>query len=725
MPFKNPFYYTDPFEDTTANLGLPGDTVAEKPVQGNVGISPITTQGAVSIPENTEPQLTSEQKLALEMQDKFSYLSEPLQQQLSNLGVDYTFDFSKVKPFTNEFRVAENLYDQVLSNLPADVSIKDINDIRKSLGVSQSQGWSPLGTVTTGRMGINFSDNEIKEFQDLTSKYATNLSKLGEDRSASDISKALGRSANITINPELTVTDRARSKYGLELSDQDYQTYNAILQDIVKETVRKNTNIPYEQAVEIALFKSPAVATLNAAFGLDQRAGTRSTGDGSMYVLDPLTGKELRTLEVKDQRLVEGIFQAIPDIATAVMSVVAPPVGATMAAITATGRGGDLEDAAKAAVGAYIGGQAFGGEGMFANIGASVAPAATTATQTAISTGMASGISSAIQGGDAGDILKSAVLGGAGGYLKGLKADVADFDMAKAAALDAGDIDTAMGYALQAQDAAAKLDLANTLINVPRAVDALASGDYTSALNFGLDAAGVDINKWTEDRLVQTFGANAFDSLNVDDVAVGVNKVATSLMDGKDFDAALQAGIKEYVQNGGSLGAAGDKVKEMLREGGRAFYEGVIKPLGDVFEGMQLTASSFDTPESIKAVEDYVREQGSLVEDVVRAGGAFVDEEVLQPTKELVESIYEPLPNPSFDAPNVNLEVNTPEFDLPEFDLPDVNLPDINLPSLDYEVAPEGRRVARTSEDLKGTNIPRIQQVTPAELFGYTDYLNQ
>ena len=608
MPFKNPFYYTDPFEDTTADLGLPGDTVAEKPVQGNVGISPITTQGAVSVtdqPPSFMDQLTDINAYGTERYNAYTNINnfDPGNRQPGNISP--------------ESRVAANLLPRYVDFFETNTDVpflkRDDNNNLLVMNVGELAGRATLNSL---------------------------INELYPDMSEAD-KEALGGMV-LEGSPEVG------GYYKLVERKAD----------------------PLGTAVQIgsmAVLSAAAAAGVGAAVGVGTGAGAGAgAGAGT------------------------GAAVAAPTITSSITT------GLTNAAINT---------AANAAITEITGGDfEFSPEGFI--------------TSTALS---------------AFDTYSSGVRAAA--------------DEAYAA-LNTVDIPAPGSYELYA-NLNTQANVLDAINNTAVATKAIASGDYVGAFNSlfelgtsaasGFETSGIDAIATLKDSAmdyVSSFAANTFGTegewfgANVDDLTNGVMDYAQRIMNGEDPVDALGSAVNEYAKNGGSLGTAGEAARDFIEQAGGEFYNNVIKPVGDfIVNGYEAVASIVpeggDTPDIVKAIEDLARETGSKAEDAVREAGSFIDEEVLQPTKELVESIYEPLPNPSFDAPNVNLEVNTPEFDLPEFDLPDVDLPDVNLPSLDYEVTPEGSRVARTSEDLKGTSIPRIQQVTPAELFGYTDYLNQ
>jgi hypothetical protein len=437
----------------------------------------------------------------------------------------------------------------------------------------------------------------------------------------------------------------------------------------------------------------PMIASLMNEYGMKQ---TRSTSDGSLYTWDPFTNREIRLKEEK-YSLGKDVVQGLLTIGTLAVSVANPLAGAAIAGATTAQQGGDLEDVAKASIGAYLGGQAGAGQGMFSAIGNSVAPAGS-ALAKGISAGAASGVATAVQGGDLGDVVKSGLLGGVGGYLQANAAEAAMLQDATNAALEMGENATALQYADEARKLAAQADLVSTIANSAKAVDAAVSGDYVSALASGMQAAGTNLTEFTSNQLTGMFGEEAFANLNIDDVAAGVNKVATSLAEGKDIEEALQKGVTTYIQQGGSLGEAGDQVRDYLESAGGSLYENVIKPAGDMLTGLVDNVSSFDTPEGIKAIEDAVKQ-----------AGIAVDDSVLQPIKEGAESIYEPLSGPDVNLPSMDL---SGMFDgLMSY-----------LPSQRTQPVVQQKTTDPVVADLSDLYL---QQAEPAELLATRDYLSE
>lgn len=433
------------------------------------------------------------------------------------------------------------------------------------------------------------------------------------------------------------------------------------------------------------------------------------------------------------------------------------PAGAAAAAATVSAsQGGDLEDMAKAAGTAYVTAGATAGTGPFANVGSALG--ATGPAATAISSGVASGVTTAVQGGDLGDVVKSGVLGGAGGYISGLGNEAAALEEAAKAAGAAGDFSNSISLTMQANALTKQAGLFSSVVNTAKAADAAISGDYVTALTSGLQATGTNLTEFTSGMLTDTFGADAFANVNIDDVAAAVNKTATQLIDGKDFDKALQEGIKEYVQQGGSLGATGEAVRDFIEQGAGELYENYLKPLGGLFDGLNAQVSGFDTPEGIKAIEDMVKQAGSAIddsvlqpiketaeaiyepietpapikaiedvaktagsaaEDVVREVGSTVDDAILQPIKETAEAIYEPI-----DAPNIDINGPDLNLNLPDFNIDLSGMFDNLMSYLPSQRARPAAQQQTTDPVLADLSDLYMEPTEPEELLATRDYLS-
>jgi hypothetical protein len=383
----------------------------------------------------------------------------------------------------------------------------------------------------------------------------------------------------------------------------------------------------------------PMIASLMNEYGMKQ---TRSTKDGSLYTWDPFTNREIRLKEEK-YSLGRDVVQGLLTVGTIAVTAGNPVAAAAVSGARAAQQGGDLGDVAKASIGAYLGSQAAGGQGMFSSVGNAVAPA-NSALAKGVSAATASGVATAVQGGDLDNIVQSGVLAGLGGYVQGLGAEAAQLEQAAQAAGAAGDFSSSIALTMQANDMTQQLGMMNKIVNSASAIDAIANENYAGALAFGLKAADIDVQDWTEKKLTSTLGNDVFNTLDLEATAKAVNKIGMDVVGGDDFDKALESGLVGYVKDTGLDDAAKDYAKTALASAAKGFYEGVLKPVGDSVAGLFDKVSEYDTPEGIKAIED-----------AVRVAGNAVDDKVLQPIKEGAESVYEPLSGPDINLPSVDM----------------------------------------------------------------------
>ena len=669
--------YVDPFGDTTADIApvaqkavapvapktiapvVPAAPVAQKPVQGNVGISPITMQGAVSIPAESNT------------------LAQP------------------AYPTTEDGQLIIGKYQSNVYSGNGKLKHKKGDPILKPAGYMTPEQRALLPQTDEQGNKIYYT-----ETGDLKSKLYTDFRNLKEqaDKEAPPVTRYIR-------NNQESYTDSSESRKLLIPRTLEYLEQNNI--PLVNEQGK--------------ILVTPVTTELIRQYAGDDAANYyKSTGEYGTYsgVID--TPKQ-------------STFGKIWGTAvTALGAIAGGPAGAAAAsAAVSASQGGDLKDMVKAAGTAYITAGAAKGSGLFGNVGSTVAPMSSSAVQGGISAGTAAGVSTAVQGGDLGDVVKNGMLGGIGGYVSGLGTDAAALEQAAQAAGAAGDFSSSVALTMQANQLTQQAGLIGTIANSAKAIDAAIDGDYVSAITSGLNAAGTDLTKFTSDKITGLFGEEALVNLNVDDIAAGVNKVATSLLDGKDFDNALQAGVKEYVQKGGSLGGAGDKIKDYLTAAGEGLYNDILKPAGDFLTGLVDNVQSFDTPDSIKAIEDNLKQAGSALDDAT-----------FQKLKEGAENIYEPLETPEGvkaieDAAQTagsaidDTVIQPIREGLKDIDLPDVDV-DLDFPSFDVgSFLMEGLQPSQTAgrelldpvyADLSNR---RLAPVSQEELFAEPDYLQK
>lgn len=608
MVFKSPFDYEDPFGDTTADIApvVSAAPVAQKPVQGNVGISPITMQGAVSIPAEADTP------------------AQP------------------AYPTTEDGQVIIGTYKNNVYSTHGNLLHK-----KGDLKLKPAGYLSPEQRALLPQTDEQGNKLYYTETGDLKSKLYHDFSSLRNEayKEAPPVTRYIR-------NNQESVTDYSESKKLLIPRTLEYLEQNNI--PLVNEQGK--------------ILVTPATTELIRQYAGDEAARYyKSTGELGTYsgVID--TPKQ-------------STFGKIWGTAvTALGAIAGGPAGAAAAsAAVSASQGGDLKDMVKAAGTAYITAGAAKGSGLFGNVGSTVAPMSSSAVQGGISAGTAAGVSTAVQGGDLGDVVKNGMLGGIGGYVSGLGTDAAALEQAAQAAGAAGDFSSSISLTMQANQLTQQAGLIGTIADSAKAIDAAIGGDYVSALTSGLNAAGTDLTKFTSDKITGLFGEEALGNLNVDDIAAGVNKVAISLLDGKDPDDALKAGVTEYVKESNILDPLEDQVRDYLKVAGEGLYNDILKPAGDFLTGLVDNVQSFDTPDSIKAIEDNLKQAGSAlddatfqklkegaeniyepletpegvkaIEDAARTAGSAIDDAVIQPIREGLKDIDLNAPSLSFDA---------------------------------------------------------------------------
>jgi hypothetical protein len=381
----------------------------------------------------------------------------------------------------------------------------------------------------------------------------------------------------------------------------------------------------------------------------------RQTDDGSTYLYDPFTFGEIRTKEVKDTGLQDGLK------ALAIM-------GLTMGAGSALG-------------------------GFLATSTSLSAPVAN-----AVGAAVASGTSTLAQGGDLGDIATSAILAGAGGYGKGLE------QVAEATTAIASQTGSLTAQADQAWQAVDRFN--NVVRNTEFAVN-VAKGDYLGGIvgRYGrgvtekaLDSLGLD-----SATLKDSYG------IQKDDMVEGLVKMQSSLAKGKSFEESLQKGFQKYLTEGGTLGLDIDtpefieRIGEVIQAAGSAFDDYVLQPikeaLPDSFVDVDIDLPSVNVP-SAAALEDAIRAGAAVVDQPIQRAGAVIAAGG-QAVKEASEALYESIPSaplPEFEpfeglGTGLNLDIDGPDLSSIDVDVPSVRF---ELPKL------KGLEIGEVTDSLFG-----------------------
>ncbi len=401
-------------------------------------------------------------------------------------------------------------------------------------------------------------------------------------------------------------------------SQEKISEFQSIIKPILTEQIaflQTTEDLSYQDALVEAYNRDPMVQSLYAKYDVTP---FRQTSDGSTYLYDPLSFSEIRTKEVKDTGVQDGLKALAIMVATA---------------------------GAGSALGGYL--------------AASTSMSAPLAN--AVGSAVASAGSTLATGGDTSDILRSAILAGAGGYREGL---VQVAEGAEALALQGTFSAQSEQLLAGASKAASDIERFDKVVNTAKFVNAAVNDDVLGGF---VDLYGSQLTNKALDKLgldQKTLDAK-YGGIQRDDMTAGLVKMQRRLAGGADFESALMDGFGTYVRKGGTLGIDIDtpefieRIGDVIKEAGSSFDDFVLQPPKEAIEAL-LSSLPDKTPEQIKAIEDYVR----------TAGSAF-DDAVLQPPKEAVEKFVE-----AFEAPTGT----TPEGP----DIPKAG--SMGLPSVDADV---------------------------------------
>ena len=203
------------------------------------------------------------------------------------------------------------------------------------------------------------------------------------------------------------------------------------------------------------------------------------------------------------------------------------------------------------------------------------------------------------------------------------------------ALLTAGKVLSGSGRDIGLMEAAGAVAGASRLAGTPTATGVADNIEFTAAAASGNPALaavnrfgkGLTTDALEKVGLTDNFLSNTY-NINQDDLIEGLFKAEKELAKGSSLDDALLKGLGTYVKEGGSLG-----------------------DLPNLPDFPNLSAS-FETPELLKQAEDAIRTAGSAVDDVL-----------LQPPKQVAETIYESLEAPNMST-DVGLDVDFPSLDV-------------------------------------------------------------
>lgn len=290
-----------------------------------------------------------------------------------------------------------------------------------------------------------------------------------------------------------------------------------------------------------------------------------------------------------------------------------------------------------------------------------------TAIANGIGQGIAQGASAALQGGNTEDILQSAVLGGLGGYTKGLDTLTADAEYMLGLAdggaelashaetmnmvMDGVDLVTAIDEkdVLGALDAGLSLGgmpstkeiVSNTLLGtfddstfVNRHSDVLAEVGIKATVDIaqGADAKEVIQNATnntikelvlTEDnvsRVISDFaGDSEFVANNLDAITKTAIEASGAVLDGENRDKIIETAALTYIKEGGQLTPNTEGGASILDKAEDWYHENIENPLEEFWQEIE--------PER------------EVIENALGGAVKFVDEKVVQPVVNTVKTI--------------------------------------------------------------------------------------
>lgn len=243
-----------------------------------------------------------------------------------------------------------------------------------------------------------------------------------------------------------------------------------------------------------------------------------------------------------------------------------------------------------------------------------------------IGKGIAAGGMTAMQGGDGGDILKSAVMGGIGGA-------AGESTKLLANAEHMATLSESAASGLQATS-----DLLNTTNTILKTAEAVDNKDILGVVQGGLQLSGLpSIGKFTSDTLMENFPDSTIVMKHSDSIATGIIKASDKVLQGATPEKALQAGIMSYFKDGGGL-ALGEfdidldsadfglpeslqPIIDAFRAGIDAIDENVVKPVLDTVNEVAEGADQFvrDLPGEIEDVEGAIEAVNEPVDKLIRA----------------------------------------------------------------------------------------------------------
>jgi hypothetical protein len=263
---------------------------------------------------------------------------------------------------------------------------------------------------------------------------------------------------------------------------------------------------------------------------------------------------------------------------------------------------------------------------------------------------MSSGVVTAIQGGDLGDIAKSAILGAVGGNLKDATeaAQAATDAFASNAALTTSGVagEAAMASSLAGSlgqnvlDTQAALSTAQNLYNTANLINAVDSGDVAGAISNTLALANMPSIESTMDGLIKDANINIAGDLGISNEALvkGSTKAVETYLNTGDMDAAIRDGLikgaaeelsRMQLDAASDFGLELDGILGNISDGLEATWDATVKPAAELLENgyQQILESTRDIRnEGADVVDEMLRTADDLTGNIVSQGANTLED---------------------------------------------------------------------------------------------------
>ena len=580
MPFVNSFDYSDPFGDTTAPVAPNSqDPLTSEPVAIGAGSLDLSNPAAV-------PNLFVDRTNQYRIPNLTGMLGNTEGWQDLNVVTPAEGGLGTASQRISDYLLQGNLGD-------ADVAGYGSNVLNAAGAIASQQG-------LLGSEALSSFQNPLAFAGDYTAQAGQFINSFSD---ANSIEEAIGAYTGIENYQRADYTGGVSGKvaeHHTNMSDAEFNDFYSLLKPVADNyfisrvgqlgaSEQGSLGKEYTDMIN-TFYQDPMVNALVDEYGLKPY---RSTDDGSQYVYDPFTNREIRTYEakyslgddVKKAATIAAMVAGAAFLGPAVAGFVAPAASSAVAAGTAT---------------------------LAQTIGVGVATAAGATLSNALITEASGGDFDF----DLDKFATSAVLNGVSAYAQNATKAAESANTALNSLQNANPEQVALATQ-EAASANEALKVAEAIKNSTQAVNAIANEDYASAL-LNISDALYDggIQAFTQDQL-SSFGTDGeLAGANIDDLSKAINSTVIALADGDDIESALTSGLKEYAESGGSLGDAGDAVKSFVADSATKFF-------GQYGQ------------KALQAMQTVGKEVAEL--------GSKFDDKYLQKLKKEAEAFYEPL----------------------------------------------------------------------------------